>query len=64
MILREERTCVVCNVLENETHVIFICHSYNLIRQKYRILLTKNNNIAKFLNPKMSDARETAKYRY
>ena len=62
IIPREERTCELCNVLEDESHVIFKCPRYNLIREQYRILLTKNNNISKFLNPTISDANETAKY--
>ena len=57
---REIRICDVC--YEIESHVIFKCPRYNLVREKYNNLLTKNNNVCKFLNPSINEIKETANY--
>ena len=59
---REMRLCETCYEVEDESHVIFKCQRYNAVREKYKNLLTQNNNICKFLNPDLNEVKETAKY--
>ena len=54
---REERSCSVCFVLEDEMHVIFDCVRFNEIRKK-----TANYNIQMFLNPSVAQVKRTAMY--
>ena len=39
---RDERRCTHYNVVEDEEHVIFVCPRYTEIRNKYELLLQKN----------------------
>ena len=55
----EERICGLCHIIEDEYHVIFICPIYELVRVKYRALLSCDN-ISKFLNPELSAIKDTA----
>ena len=59
---REMRICDVCYEIEDESHVIFKCPRYNIVREKYNNLLTTNNNVCKFLNPSINEIKETANY--
>ena len=63
-ILRKDRVCTLCNVLEDEEHVIFVCPAYHIIRNKYHQLLGINNTIEFILNPKREYITETAKLLY
>ena len=47
---REDRKCNICNLLEDENHVIFFCPAYDEIRTKHQVLMT-NNSINLILNP-------------
>ena len=57
---RENRVCDLCEVVEDEQHVIFVCPRYNGIRQQHQELLTTNTNIQAFLNPEKENVLETA----
>ena len=59
-ILRNERLCGTCDILEDEHHVIFQCPRYEIPREDYSTLLNKNNSVAKFLNPAITDCCDTA----
>ena len=39
---REERICPICNILEDEDHVIFNCRAYESIRAQFTELLEEN----------------------
>ena len=59
---REERTCELCGVLEDENHVIYICPRYSEIRTKYQDLLQKNYNVEMLLNPTYTKIIETSEF--
>ena len=52
---REDRKCFICNVIEDEWHVIFNCPSFLYIRRNYLSLLEKYPTIIAFLNPRPND---------
>ena len=52
---REERKCSNCDILEDESHVIYICPEFNVIHQKYRNILYKYLRIALILTPDLQD---------
>ena len=58
---REHRVCDLCEVLEDEQHVIFVCPRYIDIREQHQELLTTNADIQTFLNPEKENVLETAK---
>ena len=59
----QERLCSLCEVLEDEHHVTFVCPRYNEHRVKYE-LLTANDDIKRFLNPQYNSMKETACFLY
>ena len=48
---RNERKCKLCDIIEDEKHVIFHCPIYNIIRQSFRDLFTSNITVGSFLDP-------------
>ena len=60
---RKDRVCTLCNVLEDEEHVILICPRYAEVRLKYENVVT-NTNIHNFLNPSFEDIKDTANLIY
>ena len=60
---RQDRVCNVCNILEDERHVIYKCPRYREIRIKYEHLIA-NDNIKQFLNPKYGTIKDTACFLY
>ena len=48
---RSQRVCLVCQVLEDEEHVLFACHLYSGIRSKFHVFLQKYPSINTILNP-------------
>ena len=58
---REDRICTLCNVLEDEYHVIYDCPHYDQPRHTYRYL-TENTEIKEFLNPRFEVMEQTANY--
>ena len=57
---RHARLCTICNLVEDEYHVVFICPVYSDIRIKYLRLLSANNTIKKILNAKRDFIIDTA----
>ena len=57
----DQRTCDVCNVVEDEFHAIFICPMYETVREKYRPLLSCGD-VGTFLSPIECDIENTAKF--
>ena len=52
---REERKCTICNLLEDESHVIYNCPEFNNIHQKYMNIRIKYPRIALILNLDVQD---------
>ena len=59
---RPDRVCTMCNSLEDENHVIYLCPQYNDLRLQHSSLLERVSTLAEFLNPAESDMKETASY--
>ena len=57
---RENRKCYGCGVLEDERHAIFVCPSFEFIRQKHVLLLQKYRSVKDILNPDPSDIFEVS----
>ena len=57
---REERVCIICNVVEDEDHVIFNCRAYEDIRGQFTDLLERNPTTRDLLNPKSKEDAEKA----
>ena len=55
---REERVCPICDVVEDEEHVIFNCRAYNTIRTQFTELLEENRTIQDILNPRSKEMAE------
>ena len=55
---REERVCTICNVLEDEEHVIFNCRAYGSIREQFTDLLRENPTTRDILNPQRKEDAE------
>ena len=55
---REERLCPICNVLEDENHVIFNCRAYDNIRTQFTDLLQQNPTTRDILNPQNKEIAE------
>ena len=58
---REDRKCVTCGVLEDESHVIFHCPVFDEIRVKFQHLLSAHTTIESVLNPTSETIVDTAK---
>ena len=54
---RNDRTCTLCNILEDEAHAIFFCPIFYGIRQKqkYTYVLKKYYTVRLILNPELPD---------
>ena len=48
---RDQRLCIICNVLEDEKHVFFNCHAYTSIRTQFNALLQRYATASDLLNP-------------
>ena len=59
---RPDRVCTMCNVLEDENHVIYLCPRYNDLRLEHAPLLVRLPILAEFLNPSENDMKETASF--
>ena len=58
---RINRVCELCDLLEDERHVIYACPRYVSIREKYLHLIT-STNVSSFLNPKYDTMIDTANF--
>ena len=56
----ELRLCSLCNVVEDENHVLFICSRYTGIRQRFKDLFVKCKNVKEILNPKTFELAKMA----
>ena len=59
---REQRICDLCEVLEDEEHVIFVCPRYNEIRERHNELLEERSDIQLFLSPTYESVYEIATF--
>ena len=60
---RNERTCTVCNILEDEHHALFVCPAHTFIRLHYANILLSYTTVQSILNPKSTeDANSIGKY--
>ena len=56
---REERKCDICDILEDEYHVVFVCPKYDVARRGHEQLLS-NKDISAFLDCSFPNIQETA----
>ena len=59
---REERLCIICNVMEDEDHALFKCTAHIFIRHRFSTLLQMYTDCSSILNPNADDIREVAEY--
>ena len=59
---RKDRVCVLCGVLDDESHAIFVCGKFDSIRGSYVELLTRLDTVDKFLNPSFIDKNRVASF--
>ena len=59
---RSERKCKICDIMEDEKHVIFNCLVYNTIRQSFRILFSDNISVSSFLEPPVTNLNMVATF--
>ena len=55
---REHRLCPICNIIEDEHHVIFECRAYNNVRSQFSDILEENTTIQMILNPRGKEMAE------
>ena len=48
---RNERTCIVCNTLEDEHHSLFVCTAHTFIRTRYANILSTYTTVPSILHP-------------
>ena len=63
-LIRNERKCKCCDIVEDEKHVIFVCPAYNNLRQSFSSLFVKNNSVGSFLDPPYNEANKVAGFLY
>ena len=59
VVQRVNRVCSICNILEDEDHVVFVCPAYQTVRTKFHRLLSTNSDIQSILNLKSELIIET-----
>ena len=60
---REQRLCVVCNVLEDEVHALFSCKVHASVRVQFKSLLNRYTSVNAILNQTtVLDATEIASF--
>ena len=50
-VVRENRKCERCDVLEDESHAIFDCPIFEDVREQFQYLLSNSTDIRSILNP-------------
>ena len=60
---RKNRVCTLCDVVEDEQHVVYDCPRYEEIRDNYQHLV-RDSDISTFLNPEYTNMMDTAKLIY
>ena len=61
---REQRVCNTCKILEDESHVVFVCPLYESIRKEYGQLLKEGTTITMLLSPDRDNIISTARLLY
>ena len=62
-IIRDQRTCIICEELEDEEHAIFKCKAHRCIRNRARELISSYPDVKSILSPyKVEVIRQIAKY--
>ena len=56
------RLCTLCNSVEDENHVIYLCLRYHDLRLQHTPLLERLPTVAEFLNPTENDMKEAASF--
>ena len=60
---RNERTCIICNTLEDEHHALFQCSAHIYIRLRYVTILSAYNSVQTILCPNsIEDASTIGRY--
>ena len=60
---RQDRTCMICDVLEDEMHALFVCRAHSTSRHKYQELFNEYSTVNKLLDPRnVNDLIRIAKY--
>ena len=59
---RRDRVCTMCNTVEDERHVIYICPRYDDLRVQHTTLVERLTTVAEFLNPNENDMKEVASF--
>ena len=60
---RDERTCTICNIVEDEHHALFDCSAHTFIRLHYVDILSRYTTVQTILNPiSTDDANKIGKY--
>ena len=52
----------MCDLVEDEKHVIYICPRYNDLRQQHAQLVERLATVSEFLNPNENDMKEAASF--
>ena len=59
---RPNRVCTMCDLVEDEKHVIYICPRYNDLRLQHAQLVERLATVSEFLNPNENDMKEAASF--
>ena len=60
---RDERTCTICNIVEDEHHALFDCSAHTFLRLHYVDILSRYTTVQTILNPiSTDDANKIGKY--
>ena len=59
---RRDRVCTMCNFVEDERHVIYMCPRYDDLRVLHASLVERLSTVAEFLNPNENDMKEVASF--
>ncbi len=60
---RNERVCIICRILEDESHSLFYCTAHRFIRMRHHHLLEKYPSVKLLLDPEdMHGIKEVAAY--
>ena len=61
-LIRNERKCERCNIVEDENHVIFFCPAYNNLHQSFSSLFVSNFSVGLLLDPPSNEANKVARF--
>ena len=59
----DKRYCLICNVVEDEYHALFVCKAHHRLRLQFSLLIDRFDSVNDLLNPKnIDDLKTTADY--